>query len=146
MTNSRPQSTIESLSDEQFLGEFEALSLHPEHFNHLGHLRIGWLYLNRYKRQNAVKKVCRGIKAYAESLGASDKFNLTITDALMQIMANRIEQQGIDSWQAFLALNPDLIDNALAVLQRYYSAAVLFSEAAKVERLAPDIRAIGIGT
>ena len=130
--------TIENIDDQTFIREFENQTLNPEYFDHRGHLRIAWLYLSRYSLNEANQRVCRGIKTYAESLGATDKFNLTITGALVKIMAQRMEKgQG---WEDFIHSNSDLVENALAVLGSYYSDEVLFSEEAKRCVLEADVR------
>lgn len=84
------------LSDEDFFSQFEALTLDPVHFTHLGHLRLGWLYLERYDTASAIDRACKGIKAYAESLGASTKFNLTMTNAFIRIIAARKKLKATD--------------------------------------------------
>jgi hypothetical protein len=53
-------------------------------------LRIAWLYLNRTPFEEVKALICSGIKAYAISLGAKDKFHLTITDAIVTVMAKCI--------------------------------------------------------
>lgn len=128
------------LDDAAFQSAFEDLTLDPTHFSHRGHLRIAWLYLMQNDCETAVQKVCSGIKTYAESLGASTKFNLTITDALVRIMADRIEQMEEKDWPLFLEQNPDLIEDSLALLFKYFTEDVLLSEAARTSLVQPDIR------
>jgi len=124
------------LSDSEFISQFEDLSLDPKRFNHLGHLRIAWLYLGLYELSEANERVCSGIKSYAESLGAKDKFNLTITNSLVKIMAKRFVQK--QSWKDFLSNNSDLVNDALDVLSGYFSEALLFSDKAKTSLIDPD--------
>ena len=128
------------LSDETFIAQFEDQSLPVGYFNHIGHLRISWLYLKQFEIELAVSKVCDGIKAYAESLGASTKFHLTLTDAIVRIMALRINAE--QCWLSFLASNNDLVTNAISVINQHYSKAVLDSEQARFELIQPDIKAI----
>jgi hypothetical protein len=130
------------LSDKVFLAEFENQTLDPQYFNHLGHLRIAWLYLNRHNVETAVDLVCAGIQTYAESLGAKDKFNLTMTDALVRIMAKRIDYMQEKTWSLFQRGNADLIDDCLGVLSHYFSKDELLSDDAKVFLTPPDIRNI----
>jgi len=85
---------------------------------------------------------CKGIKSYAESLGAKDKFHLTITASLVKIMARRINQQNVSSWNELLDKNEDLIQDALGVLYTYYSTNRLHSEQARTSLLAPDLMPI----
>jgi hypothetical protein len=128
------------LDDSSFISQFENQTLDPVHFSHTGHIRIAWLYLNAFEFENARQKVCSGIKRYAESLGATDKFNLTLTDALVKIIARRMEPMSAPTWPSFLQENQDLFDNALGILGEYFSPDILFSEAAKIRLLPPDVR------
>lgn len=129
-----------TLSDTAFLEQFEQQTLPPEHFNHQGHLRLAWLYLNLFDLATAVDKVCLGIKTYAESLGATDKFHWTITDALVRIMAKRMGAE--DAWPVFLQNNQDLLNDALTILHQYYSEELLNSTEARMAVQQPDIKAI----
>lgn len=133
---------LQLLDDQTFMVQFENLSLDPAHFSHQGHLRIAWLYLQEHDLDTAVQLVCSGIKAYAESLGESRKFNVTITDALVRLMAQRMEAMEEKEWPCFLQQNPDLGEDSLSVLLQYYSEDLLFSETARTSLVEPDIRAI----
>lgn len=126
------------LSDEEFVRQFEDCSLNPKYFNHIGHLRIAWIYLERLELERANRKVCSGIKKYAESLGAKDKFNLTITDALVKIMATR--KRPFQGWNEFLSDNNDLVNNAIGILLEYFSEDLLFSESSRTSVVKGDIK------
>ena len=130
------------LSDKEFREQFEGKTLDPIHFTHLGHMRIAWLYLIEYELDIALKHICRGIKQYAESLGDSSKFNLTLTDAMVRIMARRTEFRDNQNWEIFLAENNDLIDDFLSILLKHYSKGLLFSDEARTSLIRPDIKAI----
>lgn len=129
-----------TLSDKQFIEQFEQLTLAPEHFDHLGHIRLAWLYLQQFELEQAVLKVCHGIKAYAKSLGATQKFHWTITDGLVRIMACRMDTG--ESWPQFLQNNPDLRENAFEVLLQYYSKETLDSDEARQSVMQPDLTPI----
>lgn len=132
-------STVQ-LDDRTFLTQFENQTLDPVHFDHIGHLRLAWLYLNSQDVEDAVQAVCTGIDAYASSLGAHTKFHLTITDALVRIMAQRLEQRPGKSWADFLEDNNDLVRDAVGVLSKHFSRELLFSETARTTLVKPDLR------
>ncbi len=127
------------ISDAEFLSQFEAQTLAPKHFSHVGHLRLVWLYLQNNDTQRTTELVCTGIKAYADSLGATDKFHLTISNALVQIMAQRVATLAPKDWDAFLAANSDLVEDAVSVLTKHYSRDLLFSDTARTTLVQPDI-------
>ena len=135
-------SGVKPINDRVFLAQFENQTLDKAYFNHLGHLRLAWLYLNSHDVDTAVTLVCSGIQAYAESLGATKKFHLTITDSIVRIMANRIDSMKEKSWQLFLEGNTDLVEDSLSVLNQYFSKDKLLSEDARVSLISPDIKRI----
>lgn len=130
------------MNNQTFIQQFEEKSLDPEYFNHMGHIRICWLYLTEFDLATASDKVCNGIKTYAESLGAKDKFNLTLTRAFINIMAKRMAKRMANnnqtSWVEFCQQNNDLVESAETVLKQHYSDEVLSSERARLEFVAPD--------
>ena len=128
------------LSDEDFLKQFENKSLDHKYFDHVGHIRIAWLYLSVYPLNESIKRTCSGIKDYAESLGAKDKFHLTITTALVHVIFNRISETGNVGWNDFLKGNLDLVNDSLSILYQHFSKDVLFSDAAKLQTITPDIK------
>lgn len=131
-----------TLSDQAFLDGFAARELGAEHFDHRGHLRMAWLHLDRYPLDEAVERVCTGIQALAIRFGAPEKYHRTVTEALLRIMALRMRVHPADDFNAFVAHNRDLVENAEAVLARYYSPRRLASLEAKQRWLAPDLATI----
>ncbi|MEM7119134.1 MAG: hypothetical protein AAF614_42345 [Chloroflexota bacterium] len=140
--HSNTNSSTDPLSNGEFLHQFKNKTLNPIHFNHVGHLRLSWIYLTHHDIETAVSGVCSGIKGYAGSLGANTKFHLTITDSLVRIMAKRLDGMTQKDWQSFLDQNRDMVDDAISVLLQYFSKALLFSEAARTSLAAPDIQPI----
>lgn len=135
-------STAEQLSNREFLTQFQNQTLNPVHFNHVGHLRLAWIYLNHHDLETSVQGVCTGIKAFAESFGAGTKFHITITDSLVRIMGKRVDAMEQKDWQLFLDQNKDLVDDAISVLLQYFSKDLLFSEMARTSLTEPDIKPI----
>lgn len=129
----------DSISDQAFIEQFENQTLPPELFNHHGHLRLAWLYLQRYPLQQAIEKVTTGISAYASSLGAKDKFQHTLTEAIVRIMALRKAQSHADTLESYLADNYDLVDSIGSVVGTYYSQELLNSEQARSGFMSPDL-------
>jgi len=129
-----------NINDQTFLEQFENRSLNAALFNHYGHLRLAWLYLRKYPLERAVEKVTRGISAYAGSLGAAGKYQHTLTEAIVRIMAGRLRNFTGESLDVFLAANPDLVDDIVSVVKVYYSDALLNSPVARAGFVSPDLR------
>lgn len=140
--HSDTHSSTESLSDREFLHQFKNKTLNPIHFNHVGHLRIAWIYLMHHDLETSVEGVCSGIKGYAESLGANTKFHITITDSLVRIMARRLDAMVQKDWQSFLDQNSDMVNDAISILLQHFSKDLLFSESARTMLVEPDIKPI----
>jgi hypothetical protein len=128
------------LSDEEFITQFENQTLAPEHFDHCGHLRLAWLYLSRYDRQHAFLKISQGIQSYAASLGDTEKFAVTITDAMSKLVASRQLVTGNVDWLSFLRDNPDLVENSMGLLLQHYRSSTLFSDKARKSLVEPDLK------
>jgi hypothetical protein len=133
---------LATISDEQFIKQFEDLTLDKDYFNHVGHLRISWLYLHKFELEIAISLVCNGIQYYATHLGAKQKFHLTITDSLVRIMAKRNNEKKSKSWLSFLAENNDLVEDSMAVLMQYFTKERLLSEQARMILISPDLKSI----
>ena len=126
------------LPDKQFIQEFEQAILDPVHFNHLGHVRIAWLYLHENNTEQAIQKLAIGIKRYATALGAPEKFHMTMTQALVYLIEERLKDQTSLTWQEFTQANPELLSDAKALVAEYYSEAIIESETARINFVPPD--------
>jgi len=133
---------LKQITDAEFVEQFEKQNLPPEYFDHIGHIRLARLYLLSYDLETAISRISQGIQDYAESLGATNKFHLTITDSIMRIIANRLALTESDEWHVFLKNNADIVEDSLSVLCQYFSKDKLMSERARTSLLSPDIKAI----
>jgi hypothetical protein len=126
------------MSDDEFVEAFETCTLPKELFHHRDHLRLAWIYLRRYGRREAGTRVGESIRRYAAHLGASQKYHETITLAWFLLMehAHRQAKPGA-SFEDVLAAFPELVDQRTP--QRYYSSAVLQSDAARTAFVEPDL-------
>lgn len=124
--------------DQQFIARFEALTLEPGAFDHKAHLRLAFLCITQEGVEPAVKRVGRGIRAFAENAGAADKYHQTITEALVRLIGLRLTRQAVPDWHSFLELNQDLVNQAKELLLQHYSPDRLFSAEARTHFLEPD--------
>lgn len=129
------------LDDESYLRQFAQRKLGPEHFDHTGHLRMGWLHLKYFDQEEAIERVCNGIRDLATQFGAPQKFHYTLSEALLRIMARRM-QQGED-FASFLQRNSELLEDAKGVLANHYSPQRLDSAPARAGWLPPDREPLG---
>ncbi|EPJ49716.1 MAG: hypothetical protein OFPI_23130 [Osedax symbiont Rs2] len=127
------------ISDTDFIQQIEQLRLDPKHFNHLGHLRLAWLYLQQYPSALAITKVCQTISNYARHLNAPQKFHLTVTCTLVKIIAERMQHSRHHNWQAFYRDNNDLQENTIDLVQQCFSIDIFNCELARTALVEADL-------
>lgn len=127
-----------AMSDDQFLAAFLDSSMPPSGFDHLGHLRAAWLLLQREPLAQAIDTTCDAIARLAARLGVPGKYNRTLSEALVRLMAHGGGANRSLSWSGFLAANAELKVDALGVLARHYSDEALTSPVARERFVPPD--------
>ncbi len=70
-----------TLTDKQFVEDFEQCRLNPSWFDHEAHLRLAYIYIHNLGPRKAAEKVCEGILQFDSIFGSGDKFHKTITIA-----------------------------------------------------------------
>lgn len=105
--------------DAEFLAALEAARLPPTLFDHRGHLRAAFLYLQREDFPGACVAMKRAIQGFAASLGKTGLYHETLTVAYLALIAERLvdEPAGV-GFDAFLRLYPELEDRTY--FERYY--------------------------
>ncbi len=109
--------------DLALLASFETLRLAPEAFDHLTHVRTGWIYLKTRAPLDALRDMAVALRRFATAAGKPERYHETITWAWLLLLRERIAQGPADeTWEAFLARNADVRGNALLA---HYDAAEL---------------------
>jgi hypothetical protein len=126
------------LSDEDFLAAFFECRLPASDFDHRAHVRMAWLVLQRHPTEEAVELVCTGIMRFAAHLGAAEKFNRTLSEALVRLMADSGTGNHSMRWDEFTHRNQALMSDVPGLLARHYSAERLSSPEAKQRFIEPD--------
>ena len=116
--------------------QFEAGNVDVDRFDHEAHVRIGWLYLQRFDLAEAIGRFDRALQRLTEKVGAADKYHATITWLFLLLINERSRRN--ESWSAFRERNNDLFENSTATLRRYYSDTRLFSSEARRHFVLPD--------
>jgi len=127
------------LNNEQFLKAFKNATLPPELFNHEAHLRLAYLLINAYGIDEAIKISCKQIIAYTGLLGASDKFNKTLTVAAVRTVYHFMLKSKTDNFKNFLIEFPRLKHNFKTLLAQHYAVDIYNSEKAKTSFIEPDL-------
>src|SRR3954470_19392839 len=128
------------MTDDDFLSAFEDSGLSVAQLDHRAHLRAAWLILNRYPLEEAIERICAGIEKLATRFGALDKFNRTLSEALIRLMALRGATNSSQTFDGYLQANRWLVEDVRNGLAAYYSPALLYSDAAKRRFVPPDLQ------
>ena len=127
------------MSDEEFIAGFETSTLPNHSFHHRDHVKVVWLYLQRYPVLETLVRFSEGLKRFAAAHGKANLYHETITWSYVFLIHERIERNrpGQD-WQEFAERNADLFDWRNSILKTYYRDDTLRSELARKIFLFPD--------
>ncbi len=125
------------MTDEEFIAQFEQGTLDP--FHHADHVRIAFLYLQKYPVLEAMERFCRDLKRFAAAKGKPQLYHETITWAFLFLVRERLaRKEKPQCWVEFSEKNADLLDWKNNILRCYYRQETLASNLAKTVFLLPD--------
>jgi hypothetical protein len=127
------------LSDVEFENQFENCELAPAVFNHEAHLRIAWIYINRYGVEKAVISLCSQLRNYVSRVGAFTKYNETLTIAAVRMVYHFMLKSKSHNFRDFISENLRLTHNFKELLLQHYKTDIFTSETAKREYLLPEL-------
>jgi hypothetical protein len=127
------------LSDTEFEAQFSACSMDPQIFTHEAHLRLAWIHINKYGIDKAIGNVTVQLLNFVESIGAKDKYNITLTISAIRSVYHFMLKSRARSFQSFILENPRLKNNFKDILSCHYKTDIFKSERAKTEYLEPEL-------
>ena len=128
-----------TLSDSQFENQFRSCELSPDYLSHEAHLRLAWIHIKKYGIAQAEKNIQEQLKAYVESIGARDKYNITLTVAAIKAVYHFMLKTGADNFKDFIADFPRLKFNFKDLMDCHYGFDIFNSSKAKAIYLEPDV-------
>jgi hypothetical protein len=126
------------VADRDFLEPLTAILDALGGFSHREHLELAWTYLEANTFVDAQHKMSAAIRHVADLHGAPEKYHETITNAWVLLVETHRKHDAAASFDEFIARNPGLLDRSL--LDRHYSAGLLWSAPARVRWTTPDLR------
>ncbi|WP_420577422.1 hypothetical protein [Ekhidna sp.] len=126
-------------TDEAFEEIFAGYRLKPSMFSHEAHLRLAYIHIQKYGREQAEMNMCDQIKGFAESLEVYDKFNKTVTIASVKAMDHFMQKAESDNFKDFIKEFPRLLTNFKDILGQHYGFNVFADKRAKKEFVEPDL-------
>jgi hypothetical protein len=129
-------------TDQEFIAAFEACTLPNAEFTHQGHLRMAWYYLRGGDYEAGLTAIRDGIKRYANSLGATAKYNETVTVFYARLVHHCLSQEGSRAltWGEFAERHPILFDRVSPPSLRHYKKETLLSDEARTRFVEPDVK------
>ena len=127
------------LTDKEFEEQFAQASLDPKLFTHEAHLRLAWIHLTQYGSEQAIVNITMQLKQYVKKLGASNKYNETVTVAAIKAVQHFHAKSDTNNFQDFILKNPRLINSFRELLSSHYTTDIFNSQAAKDAFLAPEL-------
>lgn len=127
------------LNDTEFALQFESCTLNPELFTHEAHLRLAWIYIQKYGIEKAIEIIRKQIQQYAASLGASEKYHETITVASIKAVSFFIKKSESKTFESFITENQQLKTQFKQLLATHYTTDIFNSESAKKDFLEPEL-------
>ena len=125
-----------TLTESELRARFEDLTLRAEDLSHAEHVRLAWTYLRELPLLDVLRVFPENLKRFAESIGAAQIYNETVTWAFLMLIDERMDAARDASWAEFIEANQDLLSKR--ILERYYTPETLASEPAKRRFVLPD--------
>jgi hypothetical protein len=127
------------MTDDEWMEQFENATLPNDSFHHTDHLKMAFLYLQKYPALEALDRFSSALTRFAEAHGKLDRYNETITWAFLLLIRERLARaDSSQTWEEFTASNSDLLRWDEHVLKKYYRPETLTSPLAKRTFLFPD--------
>jgi len=127
------------LTDDEFEEQFESCELLPTLFSHEAHLRLAYIHIKKYGEERAIENVCNQLVAYVNHLGASGKYNTTLTVAAIKAVYHFMLKSTATDFKGFIAEFPQLKFEFKRLMQCHYSFDIFNSQEAKTKFLEPDL-------
>ena len=120
-----------ALTDAEFEQQFLSCQLAAQDFTHLAHVRLAHLRIHRDGIEIAKRTIPVHLKAYCDAMGATDKFNLTLTIAAIKAVYHFVLKSEALDFKGFIAEYPQLINNFRSLINGHYGFDVINSLEAK---------------
>ena len=127
------------MNETEWMEAFENCTLPNASFHHPEHVKMAFLYLQKFTPLEALGRFSSSLARFATAHGKPDLYNETITWAFFLLIRERIARaDSPQTWAQFSASNPDLLRWNESILKKYYRAETLVSPLAKSVFLFPD--------
>ena len=128
------------MTDDEFVRDFESCALPNSAFHHRDHVRLAWIYLRSHPALAALARFTESLQRFAAFNGHPGLYHETITWAYLFLIHERMaDAPQEETFEAFVARNPDLFVWKPSILDRYYDPETLRSERARRVFVMPGV-------
>lgn len=127
------------LTDMEFESLFQNKTFDPKDFSHEAHLRLAWIHVYKYGIDKGIQNVSSQILGYAESLGAKEKYNKTLTIAAVRAVFHFMLKSKSSNFRDFIQEFPRLKSHFKDLIKTHYGIDIFTSELAKNTYVEPDL-------
>jgi hypothetical protein len=129
----------QAMNDSEWMEAFERCTLPIGTFHHAEHVRMAFLYVQKFAPLEALARFSSDLTRFATAHAKSNLYNETITWAFLLLVRERLARgKSGRTWAEFAASNADLLRWDENILKKYYRPETLTSELAKNVFLFPD--------
>jgi hypothetical protein len=128
-----------NFSDSEFLQKIIDCEFLASDFSHEAHLRLAWINIELYGIDQSIINIQNQLKTYVESLGAKNKYNVTLTVAAIKAVCHFRLKSVSENFKDFLTEYPQLKNNFKGLMNAHYGIDVFNSNKAKRQYLEPDL-------
>ena len=124
------------MTEKEFYQQFENGTLDVSLFDHSNHVKMGWIYVQKFELPEAMTRFSKALKNFAKANGQRRRYHETVTFAYLIVINERLKQaKKKQTWKEFAAENPDLFG---WILDKYYHPKTINSAFAKKVFVFPD--------
>ncbi|MBT8305723.1 MAG: hypothetical protein KJN85_02175 [Maribacter sp.] len=128
-----------NLTGDEFERQFKVCNLDPALFTHEAHLRLAYIHIQKYGQDQAIENVCVQLVAYVNHLGATDKYNTTLTLAAVKAVNHFMQKSKSKDFRGFIKEFPQLKFEFKRLMQCHYGFDIFNSQKAKSTFFEPDL-------
>lgn len=118
---------------ERLADTFEDGTIDHCDFGHRQHVGVAWALIKRHGLERALAIFSEGLIRITAEAGVPNKYHATVTHALMQLIAQRIEAFPAETFDEFADQNPELLSWPSPPLEDMYPNGELDLPEARVQ-------------
>ncbi len=128
-----------NFSDAKFLQKIIDCDFLPIDFSHEAHLRFFWINIKLYGIEQSIISIQNQLKNYVESVGATDKYNITLSVAAIKAVYHFKLKSNSENFKDFITEYPQLKNNFKGLMNTHYGIDIYNSGKSKSQYLQPDL-------